>query len=314
MREGARYRHWRGFLQESSQWNPQQIEEWQLGRLRETIRYAIDHTEGYRELYRSAGVKPNDLRCTSHVKYLPFISQTLLERNRESYTVEKLGAAAAGRTIERAFLHDAWQHFGWTPNTPVAVLRNEFVGTEARPWLWDPYRRELHLSSFYLSKDTLPVYSGALLRYGATHLQALPSALNVLCTLLQETGMAPCFPFESIFLTLDSDHGWQMRKTEAVFPVAKLFANHGCAEQAIFAAWCQHSRQYHINPFYGIVELVDGELIGTSFHNRAAPLLRYRTGTSADLGPQHCDRCGKHWRILPRLAAQRSCRFDADAA
>src|SRR2546422_5973934 len=51
-RQGGTYWQWRHFLDEAQYWSSTRIETWQLDRLRNIVRHAIDHTEGYRELYR----------------------------------------------------------------------------------------------------------------------------------------------------------------------------------------------------------------------------------------------------------------------
>ena len=322
LQEGSTYRKWRRFLNDGSGWNAAQIEHWQAEQLRSMVQYAIDHTEGYRELYRRAGVKPNDLQSTADIRHLPFTTKELFQGNLEAFSVRKLGrkyCTTGGTTgqpvgfyqlrgllaVERAFVHDAWSQFGWTSGARMAVLRGGFVGTRERPWLWDPYRRELHLSTYHLSKETLPIYAGAVSLYGATILQAFPSAANIFADLVQQTGMAANFPFRSIFFASENFYAWQSAKTASVFPQAKLFDFYGQSERVIFAAWCQHSRQYHANPFYGVTELVESELVGTSFHNFGTPFIRYRTMDAAEAGQPRCEACGRNWQMFPKLLGRR---------
>lgn len=322
MLEGPTYRSWRRFLKDSASWSPEQIETWQAGQLRSLVSHAIDNTEGYRDLYRKAGVKPEDLRTTADVKHLPFTTKEMFQDNLEAFSANLPGRAyrtTGGTTgqpvgfyqqrgilpIERAFVRDAWSGFGWHSGSRSAVLRGGYVGTAEQPWMWDPYRRELHLSTYYLTKDTLPIYAGAVRRFGATILQAFPSALHIFTDLLQQTGMTGYFPFESVFVASENFYPWQIRKVEEVFPHAKLFDFYGLTEKVIFAAWCPGSREYHVNPFYGVTELVDGELVGTGFHSLATPFIRYRTKDAAVPGFKQCDVCGRNWQLLPKLLGRR---------
>ena len=318
LQEGSSYRAWRTFLHQSADWHPEQIEAWQAKRLRETIRFAIDHTEGYRDLYRKAGVRPQDIRSTADLRNLPFTTKHMFQNNLEAFSVRSFRRkyhTTGGTTglpvgfyqtpgmlaVERAFVHDAWSGFGWTPKARMAVLRGGFVGTKEQPWQWDPYRGELQLSSYHLTKETLPLYASAVSRYGATILQAFPSALHIFSDLVQEAGMSAAFPFRSIFLASENFYDWQIGKAAHVFPKAILFDFYGLTERVIFAAWCPQSRAYHANPFYGVTELVDSELVGTSFHNRGTPFIRYRTMDHAVPGAQHCTGCGRHRQLLPKL-------------
>jgi phenylacetate-CoA ligase len=318
LREGTSYRSWRTFLHQSAHWHPEQIEAWQAERLRETVRFAIENTEAYREMYRKAGVKPQDIRRTADLKHLPFTTKYMLQNDLEGFSIQASGRkyrTTGGTTgqpvglyqtpgmlaVERAFIHDAWSGFGWTPGAPMAVLRGSYIGTRKQPWQWDPYRRELQLSSYYLTRETLPMYADAVSRYGTTIMQAFPSALHVFADLVRETGMAARFPFRGIFLASENFYSWQIEKTAQVFPNATLFDFYGLTERVIFAAWCPQFRSYHANPFYGVTELSDGELIGTSFHNRGTPFIRYRTMDHAEAGALHCTGCHRNWQLLPKL-------------
>ncbi len=318
LQESGEYRAWRTLLKTGAHWNPEQIEVWQAEQLRKTVRYAMDHTEGYRELYRRAGVNADDLKTTADIRHLPLTTKHMFQNNLEAFSVQRSGrryCTTGGTTglpvgfyqvkgmlaVERAFVHDAWSGFGWTPGVHMAVLRGGFIGTRERPWQWDPYRRELQLSSYYLTKETLPLYAGAVSLYGATILQAFPSALHIFADLVQETGTAASFPFQTIMLASENFYDWQIAKTTEVFPNATLFDFYGQSERVIFAAWCSQARQYHVNPFYGVTELVDGELVGSSFHNFGTPFIRYRTMDRAQPGASNCSTCGRNWQLLPRL-------------
>jgi len=318
LRESGPYRTWRAFLNAGAHWSPEQIELWQVEQLRKTVRFAMDNTEGYRELYTKAGVQVEDIRSTADIRHLPFTTKQMLQQELEAYSVQRAGrryCTTGGTTgtpvgfyqvkgmlsVERAFVHDAWSGFGWTPGARMAVLRGGFIGTRERPWQWDPYRGELQLSSYYLTKETLPTYADAVSLYGTTILQAFPSALHIFADLIQETGLASRFPFRSLFLASENFYDWQIKKTAEVFPDATLFDFYGQSERVIFAAWCPQSRQYHVNPYYGVTELVEGELVGTSFHNFGTPFIRYRTMDRAELGDTHCSACGRNWQLLPRL-------------
>lgn len=318
LQESGTYRNWRTFLKTSADWSPERIEQWQTEQLRTTVRFAIDNTEGYRELYKKAGVAANDLRTTADIRHLPFTTKQMFQNDLEAFSVQRFGRkyrTTGGTTglpvgfyqvkgmlaVERAFVHDAWTGFGWSPGARMAVLRGGFIGSREQPWQWDPYRRELQLSSYYLTKETLPLFADAVSLCGATILQAFPSALQIFADLVQEAGMVASFPFQSIMLASENFYEWQIKKTSEVFPNATLFDFYGQSERVIFAAWCPQAREYHVNPFYGVTEVIDGELVGSSFHNFGTPFIRYRTMDRAEPGRSHCSACGRNWQLLPRL-------------
>ena len=70
------------------------------------------------------------------------------------------------------------------------------------------------------------------------------------------------------------------------------------SERVACASACEHGR-LHVNPDYAYVETVDGEgdVVGTTFHHHAMPLLRYRLGDRSRWKPGQC-LCG---RVFPML-------------
>jgi phenylacetate-CoA ligase len=80
------------------------------------------------------------------------------------------------------------------------------------------------------------------------------------------------------------------------------------AERVIYASECEAHHGKHVLEGYGYTEVVDdagsrlpdgefGYLVGTSFHNRAMPMLRYRTGDVSAIIPSPCNCGSTHRRI-----------------
>jgi len=93
----------------------------------------------------------------------------------------------------------------------------------------------------------------------------------------------------------------------------RFFNWYGHSEKLILAGYCEHTRDYHIEPYYGYFELIDidgkvidkpgeiGEIVGSSIHNAAMPLLRYRTGDFAEFVGDRCDKCGRKVPIIRNI-------------
>ncbi len=331
-RQGGTYWQWRHFLEQAQYWPSTRIETWQLDRLRNIVRHAIDHTEGYRELYRTAGLTADDLRSLTDLRHFPCTTKTLLQDNLEAFSVRRSGrlyvttGGSTGipfgfyetdhnRQIENAFMHAAWSEVGWRLGLWSAVLRGGFVGAPNRTWKRQPYARELSLSSYFLTSNLLGAYVEALRRYKPPVLQAYPSSLNVLCDLLRESGQAGAVHFDLILLGSENVYNWQLAKAQASFPQSRIFAWYGHAEKAILAPWCAQREEYHVWPYYGLAEIVEsdgsqtpvegeGELVGTSFHNFVTPFIRYRTLDRAIRGAERCDLCGRDFQLLNHITGR----------
>jgi phenylacetate-CoA ligase len=327
LRQSPAYWRWRHFLREAHQWPAERIVDWQLTQFKRITRYAYENTEGYRELYRQAGIKPGDIRTLADVRHLPFTDKFLLQRNLEAFSVQRIGrryvttGGSTGipfgfynlrrqRAIEDAFIHTARGRFGWKLGQRLATLRGNYVGSASLPWKYDGYWRELSLSSYQLTSATLPAYLDALNFFRPPVLQAYPSALNLFVDLLRASGRdVP--KFDLILLASENAYDWQLRKFDDTFRDVTLCCHYGHCEKAIFAPWCEGSRVYHIEPFYGLTELLrgatqvgegeDGELVGTSFHGLATPFIRYRTMDRAVRGKHGCEACGRPFETLASI-------------
>ncbi len=331
-RMGPGYWTWRRELLAARDWPPERVEAWQLARLQDIIRLAYDRTQGYRELYRQAGVRPEDIRSLADIRHLPFTSKRMFQEHLEEFSVRCVGRqyvttggstgiplgfyqTAANVAMDRAFGYAAWASAGWRLEDLNAMLRGGFVGSAERPWRYDPYYHTLELSSYQLTERTLGAHLAALRRYRPRVLQAYPSAVHQLCRLLAADPPARPISFDLILLGSENIYPWQLEEVREVFPTATVFGWYGHAEKAIFAPWCPARRTYHVQPLYGLAELIgedgqevaeteEGELVGTSFHNVATPFIRYRTMDRAVRGPSPCDACGHRHMVLQSITGR----------
>jgi phenylacetate-CoA ligase len=328
-RMGRKYWQLKAFLQEAQWWDRERIEAWQLQRVKKIVRHAYEHVPGYHLLYRDAGIKPGDIYSLDDVRALPFTTKELLRDNLEDFTARNIPAwkrhyvttggstgipfgfyqTATNRWIENAFMHSGWERTGWKLGDTSVVLRGAFVGSEERFWEYDPARRELHLSSYYLTDRTYPKYVSKIEEFNPKHLQAYPSAVTILADLLLEHDDVARITFEVILLGSENIYKWQKEKLQQAFPNTRLFGWYGHSEQALLGHWCEKVEKCHVWPFYGLTEILDnknrevkigeaGEIIGSSFWNYATPFIRYRTMDESCKGARFCKICGRRFLVF----------------
>jgi phenylacetate-CoA ligase len=157
-----------------------------------------------------------------------------------------------------------------------------------------------------MSDDTLPEYFEKLEEFRPAFIEGFPSTILVLANFLHRRGRF--FPVRAIFTSSEPLYEMHRREIEERFRT-RVFDLYGQAERVSAATECEAHAGLHINPEYGVLEVVrdggeaaqgeTGELIGTGLNNYGMPLIRYQTGDIGRLAPLPCT-CG---RAMPLLAS-----------
>jgi phenylacetate-CoA ligase len=213
---------------------------------------------------------------------------------------------------EEAFHLQHWRWAGWQRGERQAVLRGDTVVPmdQNRPpfWFHDPVGGQLVLSTRHLDENTAVLFAGALDQFGVTQLRAYPSAAFQLATYCEKAGVP--VRLRSVITGSEMLYDFQRARIESVFR-AQVFDFYSMAERVAYASECEHGRM-HVNPEYGVVEIVDahgeptedeGTIVGTSLHNHAFPLIRYRMNDTARWSREPCP-CGRSYPVIDRISGR----------
>jgi phenylacetate-CoA ligase len=213
---------------------------------------------------------------------------------------------------EEAFHLQHWHWAGWQRGQRQVVLRGDIVtpvGRREPPyWFRDFAGGQLVLSTRHIDRDTVALIADQMRRFGATQLRAYPSAAFELATLIRDAGATA--RLSTVITGSEMLYDFQRKHIESVFQ-CRVFDFYSMAERVAFAAECEHGRM-HVNPEYGVLEIVDeqgrptegeGTIVGTSLHNRVAPLIRYRMNDTARWSPEPCP-CGRTYRVIERITGR----------
>lgn len=315
------------FYQEAQWWPLDKIREWQLNRLKQMIRYAYQNTEGYRCLYNEAGVTPDDLRCLDDIKGFPTTDKELIRNNISAFTPSSkiAGRLCLGSTggstghpfefyydlrnadAEYAFIENAWASVGWSPKDTGIVLRGTHVGSASNLIVKKSPNRYF-MSSVYMTDEMYEQYMETIETVKATYLHVYPSTICDLANLIIKHGDVGRLNIRQIFIGSENFYSWQKEIVHKAFPDAALMSWYGHSERAIWAPWCEKVQKYHLNPFYGFTEILNGnfevnegeigELVGTAFWMYGTPFIRYKTGDFAEKGASTCKECGRNFQLI----------------
>jgi phenylacetate-CoA ligase len=273
--------------------------------LRETL-LAAEQAPFYRERFAQAGVNPSRFESLGQLADYPLLTKQDLLTQREALvnpqlpSRERLYITTGGssgtpvgfylqkgvsRPKEQAYLEAQWGRRGWRAGERTAVIRGGVTSSRAKGSIsyYDATRNWLILSSYHLTAERMPDYITALNGFAPRHLHMYPSAALMLARGLEERGMKLDFRLTSILCGSEKLTAEAQAFVERVFE-APVLHWYGHSERVVLAAQGRKSNALYFWPAYGFVEFGEPteeghcEIIGTSFHNHAMPLVRYRTG------------------------------------
>jgi phenylacetate-CoA ligase len=225
--------------------------------------------------------------------------------------------------MENAFLRRHWSWGGYAQRMPRATLRGDLVVPVARReppfWFWNRYDNQLLVSSRHLKEGCVDAIADALERFAPRMLQAYPSTAFTLAQLLLRRDRRLRIPV--VFTASEPLHAHQRALIEERLG-ARVMDMYGMAERVAYATECE-AGALHLNPDYAYVELVEadgspargaGFVCGTTFHNLAMPLVRYRLSDRTRWLPGACA-CGRPFPAIEPVTGKWEDRiFGSDSA
>ena len=286
--------------------SPDAIAEVQLLLLRDTLQDAAKNVTWYRRRFAESGFDPSRLASFNDLRRLPLlekgdiqqhlaelVSDAVPESNRLYITTGGSTGVPVGfhlqkgvsRPKEQAFLEAMWSRAGYTTNSRLAVVRGHVTSSSAsgRISTYDATRDWLMLSSYHLTEERMPEYLAELRRFRPDLLHAYPSAALLIADYVTKHGEPLGIPLRGCLCGSEQMTDPQKAMVERALE-CRVYRWYGHSERVVLAGEGRTSPWLYFFPTYGFVEFGEPddeglrEVIGTSFHNRAMPLIRYRTG------------------------------------
>lgn len=328
LREGKSFRKISLRLKEIDYFSKDQIEELQQRKLKQVIRHSYLNVPYYRRLIDNEGLDINGKFAAKDLPRIPLLTRSELLENtpdfisRHSKRIFLKKADSSGTTGCPIVLYRDyysinfesaiwWKQRDWAGimrGDKKVTLRGEMVqpGWIKSPpfWRYDHLAKELILSSYHISRDTVRDYVDVLKRFKPLYVEAYPSSLYILARLIKECGLKGV-SFKVAITSSEMLPDYKKALIEKVFD-CKVYDFYGTTERVIAIATCP-SGNYHILPEYGFAEFLDckdkegqKELVGTSFLNMCMPLIRYRTGDLIKLSEKECE-CGRRSQVVEKI-------------
>jgi phenylacetate-CoA ligase len=336
---------------EKTQWfTTEEQTRYQERLLRRIVEQAYRYVPYYRDLFDNIRLKPDDIRRLSDLDKIPILTKEILcarfkrleATNSRAFRPQALSTSGTtGRRIQ--FLVDSpsnilefvyyWRHWNWAGyrlGAPFAEFSSVFFlkgGEESR--LASHHQRltnRLLLNSLKMSHATVKDYVRAIRKHRPLFLKGLPSVLYYFSLFLRQHGIAD-ISFRAVFSTGETLLPRYRKLIEETF-CCKVYDSYGHMERTVAISECPHGG-LHINPDYGILELIrqdslradftgeggysgDGgagysaRVVGTSLYNFSMPLLRYEVGDMVWVDTEKKCACGRQFPLVSAIEGRQS--------
>jgi phenylacetate-CoA ligase len=200
--------------------------------------------------------------------------------------------------IIKSYLFDS----GVPIKAKIAVLRGDRLsGTKIMVKM--PFTDRVIFSSYQISEQTAQQYFNALETYKPDVVMAFPSSVVILAKYARKFNWKPNWPLVGVFTSSETFTKDNQEIVKSVF--GNVFDHYGQAERVAALQLCSEGN-YHTRDDYSHIEFITTEhgisIVGSNYHNKAMPLLRYDTqdlveGLNSD---GHC-KCGNTSTYVTRI-------------
>jgi phenylacetate-CoA ligase len=286
------------FLQNSLEWDRKKLAEFQFEKLKETISNAYNNVPYYHRLFIDHGINPN-ISSLDDIKKIPYLTKSDVRSNymdliSKKYEKQLVTFKTSGSTGEKfqfegtdslfkkeaAFVLRAYNMHGSELYDELSIWIRRYSPKPGDPIFKNDYElNRVYLSPFNLSLNTIIDYVDYINRSKAKLIVTYPSLANFMALLMEEKKLH--FDYVEVIhcaseMVLDE---WRVN----VFRILgiKMKAHYGMMEKVSFFSNTLESDNYAESLEYGYTEIIEGEVVGTGFLNKAMPFIRYKPGDLA---------------------------------
>lgn len=309
----------------------QDFEKAAFERLQKIVKHAYHRVDYYRDIFSATSIKNGNIESVEQFQEIPILTRDFV-RNNYSYLIDKKrkffvsrattsGSAGVATPLLQGINQIAfdfasiWWSFGFGGykfRDSMATLRSYVPDSNQPLWSEDPVRGFYFMSAYHLDKSSLAYYVKKIRERRPKFLRGYPHSLSELASYCIEEGVTD-ITFKNAYTCSENLSQIQRNQIETAFST-KVIDRYGNIEMVAHATQCHLAGEYHIDPLYGWVEIVDdnlaavrvgesGRIIATGLTNFAMPLIRYEIGDIAVKGSGSCA-CGLQTPTLQSIVGR----------
>jgi len=333
LRYGKSYDQHYALLNKTQYYNKVELDKLQDSLFSDLVGYINQYVPYYKNIINSKNISPKDITLKNFSEIFPVITKTELRNNYDSflsldksqgkhYVINTSGTSGSplkvhtfknGIQYNYAFFNRFLNWAGVNIGQKCAVFAGRvFIPpkqTKPPYWRHNKASNAILFSSYHISDKTITAYINALDKFNPTIIDSYPSAIYEIAKFILENKYKHNIKPAAIITSSETLFDYQRDSIERAFN-CKIFDHLGSAEMVTFITQCKNGN-YHINPEYGYVEVLDnnynpvnqgepGQLVCTSFINKAMPIMRYSLGDTITISNHTCE-CGLYFPVVSSI-------------
>lgn len=259
---------------------------------RKVFEYARKKFPCYRELYEKAGVLDLEVKSFADIAKVPIIDKAWARKHfmefKGTYRLNTGGSSGEPTAFwgdrdcwarEWAHMHTIWEMLGYDYRDLKLAIRGRNLGR--RPFSYNPVHNEYIINTYLNVKDYVAKLTQLFAKRNVKWFHGYPSSIYQFILECEEAyGKDGTHElFKSVRgLLLSSEFPLPYMKEKFDEYALKWISWYGHTEMCVLAYDKDCDNRYRPFATYGLAEVENGHLIGTSFHNFEMPLIRYDTG------------------------------------
>lgn len=183
--------------------------------------------------------------------------------------------------VEWKHMHTIWETCGYKKKQHLKLTLRGIKFLREKLFEYNPIYNELILDTFRLTQPSFQSTLPKILPYGIEYIHGYPSLIREFMDYLMNTGFS--LKLRGVFLGSEGVTEDEKKAISSFFGCPAI-AWYGQSEKVTLAYDPLMEGDYEVFTSYGFPYILDpdqngfGEIIGTTFVNKALPLLNYRTG------------------------------------
>lgn len=267
-------------------------EAYGINQFRKVFEYVRQKFPCYRELYEKAGVMGLEVKSFADIAKVPVIDKAWARKHfmefKGAYRLNTGGSSGEPTAFwgdrecwarEWAHMHTIWEMLGYDYRDIKLAIRGRNLGK--RPFSYNPVHNEYIINTYLNVKDYAAKLTRLFAKRNVKWFHGYPSSIYQFVLECEEAygkeGTRELFKSVSGLL-LSSEFPLPYMKDKFNEYGLRWISWYGHTEMCVLAYDKDCDNRYRPFATYGLAEVENGHLIGTSFHNFEMPLIRYDTG------------------------------------